>query len=50
MEWILAHATDLWLIFSSVVTTASLIAVLTPTKWDDTIVAKLTAFLALNKK
>jgi hypothetical protein len=50
MEWISTHGPDLWMIFSSVVTVASLIAKLTPTTKDDTIVSSLIALLALNKK
>ena len=50
MDWIVAHSVDIWTAFASVVTTASLIAKLTPTEWDDKMIAKVISLLALNKK
>ena len=51
MDFILTHLTDLVAIFAGVVTTASLIANLTPTETDNRIVEflkKLIDVLALN--
>jgi hypothetical protein len=48
--FIKAHWDDLLLIFTSIVTVASVIAKLTPNKWDDTFVARIVDFLALSKK
>jgi len=39
-----------WLIFTTVVTCASMVAAATKNKWDDKWVGKLVAFLALNRK
>lgn len=50
MEWIINHGSEIWSVFASVVATASLVAKLTPSKWDDNIIAKIVGFLALNKK
>lgn len=41
---------DILLIVTSIVTIASVIVKLTPTKLDDNIVSKILEFLALNKK
>lgn len=49
LEFIGSHSADLWLIISSVVTIASVITKLTPTPKDDAFIAKLIAFIALNK-
>lgn len=39
-----------WLVFTTVVTCASMVAAITKNKWDDKWVGKLTNFLALNRK
>ncbi|MBR4927238.1 MAG: hypothetical protein IKY98_02810 [Alphaproteobacteria bacterium] len=51
INFIMTHLNDLWIAISSVITGASAITALTPTKKDDTIVAqlkKLMNVLALN--
>jgi len=40
---------DIMLIVTSVVTIASIIVKLTPSKYDDAVIAKIITFLALNK-
>lgn len=53
MDFVLAHLTDLVAIFAGLVTTASIIANLTPTETDNKIVEflkKLIDVLALNFK
>lgn len=53
IQWIVAHAAELWVILTSIITVASLIVKLTPTPKDDAILAKIVKFLemiALNKK
>ena len=41
---------DYIMIATAVVTVASILVKLTPSTWDDTLVAKVLEFLALNKK
>lgn len=41
---------DIITILTSIVTIASVVVKLTPSKYDDTVLAKLMALLALNKK
>ncbi len=51
INFIMTHLNDLWIAISSVITGASAITALTPTKKDDTIVVqlkKLMNVLALN--
>jgi len=50
MDWIKNNWADIWMIFSSVVAIASIVAKLTPNKWDDNFVARVVQFLALTKK
>ena len=53
MEWILTHSAELIAIVTAVVTTASLVANLTPTKVDNKILAsiiKVVNLLGLNVK
>jgi len=53
IQWVVANAKELWVIVASVVTVASLIVKITPSKNDDAILAKIMPFLekmALNKK
>ena len=50
MEWIQNNWADIWLIVSTVVTLASIIAKITPNKWDDNIISKIVGILALSKK
>ena len=50
MEWLTENWQDLINIACYVVTAASVIVKMTPTKKDDAIVAKILAFLSLAKK
>jgi len=53
MEWLSAHAGDIWAIVSGVVALAAAITALTPSTKDDGIVAKIRGvlnMLALNVK
>ncbi len=50
MEWIQNHWIDIWAIFSGIVTIASIVAKLTPNKWDDNFISKIISLMALNKK
>lgn len=47
MEWIQAHWKDILAIIGGVVTVASLIVKLTPTKKDDSVLAKIIKILAV---
>jgi len=48
-DFIRVNWSDLWIAASSVVTAASIIVKLTPNKWDDSIIARVMQFLAMNK-
>lgn len=50
MDYILSNGYDLWLIAAQVVTLASLIVKLTPSKFDDKIVSKLLRLVSLARK
>lgn len=49
MEWLMENKGQIWLIFTSIVTVASMIAKLTPTKADDQFIGKILKILSLNK-
>lgn len=49
-HWSVAHWDQILLAITSVVTTASVIARLTPSDKDDAFIARIANFLALNKK
>lgn len=51
INFIISHLNDLWVVISSIITGASAISAITPTKKDDSLVAefqKLMNVLALN--
>lgn len=51
INFIISHLNDLWVVISSIITGASAISAITPTKKDDSIVSefkKLMNVLALN--
>ena len=53
MEWLMMNWSDLLLIVTGIITTASVIVKLTPSQKDDAVLAKVLKvleFLSLNKK
>lgn len=48
-NWIILHKEDIWIVFASIVTTASVIAKLTPSSLDDKIIGKILKLISLNK-
>ena len=50
MGWMLSHSGELWAIFSSVVTIASIVARLTKFTWDDSLVGFLLRLVSIAPK
>lgn len=50
IEWTTQHGTDLWTIFATMVTLASLIVKLTPSRLDDNIIMRLVNLVSLARK
>lgn len=49
ITWIKDHTAEIWTVTASVITVASVITKLTPSTKDDAFLARVIAFLALNK-